>query len=106
MEGHQRRATVTVDMPSVTVRTNERLLRFAFENVIENAVEHTDGAEPRVEIRGSQTGTGVRIRVLDDGPGIPESERAVLEREREDPRTPPVSDSGGPSGPSKRSAEP
>jgi signal transduction histidine kinase len=85
VETRRGQATVTIDAPPVTVQTNERLLLFALENVVENAVEHTDSAEPRVEIRGSVTGTGVRVRVLDDGPGIPESEREVLETGREEP---------------------
>lgn len=85
METRREEATATIDVPAVTVRTNERLLTFALENVVENAVQHTDSADPRVEIRGSVTETGVRIRVLDDGPGIPESEREVLETGREEP---------------------
>ena len=85
VETRQGQATVAIDVPPVTVQTNERLLMFALENVVENAVEHTDSPEPRVKIRGSVTATGVRIRVLDDGPGIPESEREVLETGREEP---------------------
>lgn len=85
MDTRQGQATVTIDVPSVTMRTNRRLLTFALEGVVENAVEHTDSANPRVEIRGSVTETGVRLEVFDDGPGIPESEREVLETGREDP---------------------
>jgi PAS domain-containing protein len=78
-------ATVTVEVPPVTVRTNERVLAFALETVVENAVTHNDSPDPRVEVRGSVTETGVRVRVADDGPGIPRSERAVIEAGQEDP---------------------
>lgn len=71
--------TVSIDVPVVTIRTDERLLKFMLKNVIENAIEHNDSSEPRVDIRGSTTEHGVRIEVADNGPGIPKSERAVLE---------------------------
>jgi signal transduction histidine kinase len=85
VETRRGQATVAIDVPAVTVQTNERLLQFALENVIENAVEHTDSVDPRIEVRGSVTPTGFRLRILDDGPGIPESEREVLETGREEP---------------------
>jgi signal transduction histidine kinase len=72
------RTTVSIDTPRSTVRLSEQLLTFAVTNLVENAVEHNDSPEPRVEVRGSVTTTSVELRVVDDGPGIPESERAVL----------------------------
>jgi len=52
-------------------------------NVVENAVEHNPAAEPRVWIRTTRTDGEVRVRVADDGPGIADHERAVLERGNE-----------------------
>ena len=54
-----------------------------FHNVVENAVEHNPAAEPRVWIRATRTDGEVRVRVADDGPGIADYERAVLERGNE-----------------------
>jgi signal transduction histidine kinase len=78
-------ADVTVEVPPVQVRLNEGLFRFALGNLIENAIEHNDTPDPRVEIRGTATDAGIELVVADDGPGIPESELAVLESGREDP---------------------
>ncbi len=78
-------ATSSIDAPSVTVQTNEQLFRFVLKNAVENAVEHNDGSEPAVEIRVRTTEDSVRIHVVDNGPGIPESERAVLETGEESP---------------------
>lgn len=41
-------------------------------NLIENAVRHAGSA---ISIRGLQSERRVQIRVVDDGPGIPEGER-------------------------------
>jgi len=76
-------ASVSVDLPELSVAVDAELCRFALRNVVENAVVHNDGAEPRVEVRGAETETGVRLVVADDGPGIPESERSVIERRSE-----------------------
>ncbi|PSP81086.1 hypothetical protein BRC81_01470 [Halobacteriales archaeon QS_1_68_20] len=65
----------------LTVGANPRVLRPIVANLIENAVEHNDAADPRVEIRatrepGAET---VSLTVVDNGPGIPDQEREVLE---------------------------
>jgi len=77
-------ASVTVEVPSVMVRLDPGLFRFALGNLVENAFEHTETPEPRVEIRGCVTETTIELSVADDGPGIPESELAVLESGSED----------------------
>ena len=48
------------------------------EELLDNAVKHTDRPRPRVEVVITGSGDGVSIRIRDDGPGIPERERAVL----------------------------
>lgn len=87
MDKRSEQATVTIEVSPVTIRTNTGLLNFALENIVENAVEHNDSPDPQVEIQSSVTGTCVQIRVEDNGPGIPESERAVLATGREDSLT-------------------
>jgi len=58
-----------------TVTGSRTLLATLVANLVENAVRHGDaGDEVRVGV--GRTGDGVVLEVLDDGPGIPESERA------------------------------
>jgi signal transduction histidine kinase len=77
-------------------------LRLAVESVCENACEHNDADDPRVDVsvevveragtgagNGDSTGSGpaegalVRIRVADNGPGLPEGDRAAIREGRE-----------------------
>ena len=76
-------ASISVEIPDLSVTVDADLFQFALQNVIENAIVHNDGASPRVEITGSETETGVRVVVADDGPGVPESELAVIDRRSE-----------------------
>ncbi|WP_435062176.1 histidine kinase N-terminal 7TM domain-containing protein [Halobaculum sp. EA56] len=55
------------------------------ENVVENAAEHNDAEEPWVRVRATRDDGAVRVRVVDNGPGIADHERAVLERGNETP---------------------
>ena len=56
----------------------------AIGELVENAIEHSDAERPsvRIEVRPDDRGR-VRVRVLDDGPGIPAAEREVLLFERD-----------------------
>jgi signal transduction histidine kinase len=76
-------AVVTVDVPSVSLAVDQELLRFALRNVLENAIEHNDTPDPRVEIRAERTDTGLTLTVADDGPGVPASEQQVIATESE-----------------------
>ncbi|MFW6384068.1 MAG: ATP-binding protein [Halodesulfurarchaeum sp.] len=60
--------------PVVTVEANE-MLSAVFRNLINNAVQHNDRAVPEVTISSAVTDEQVRIRVADNGPGIPEAQR-------------------------------
>jgi PAS domain S-box-containing protein len=72
-------ATIEADLPeSAPVRASS-VLELAIEEVVENAVVHSDRDEPVVEVAGTTGPDGVAIEVHDDGPGIPEEEVAVLE---------------------------
>ncbi|TKX72409.1 ATP-binding protein [Halorubrum sp. GN11GM_10-3_MGM] len=72
-------ADVTLTAPDVMVNIDPERCRYVIDHLVENAVEHNDGESPRVVVRVERTGTDIRLVVADDGPGIPESERAVIE---------------------------
>ena len=61
-------------------------LRLALEELVENAAVHGSGA-PTVELRAERfdptSGEWVDLLVIDDGPGIPEAERAAVTGERD-----------------------
>ncbi|MFW5949047.1 MAG: histidine kinase N-terminal 7TM domain-containing protein [Halolamina sp.] len=82
------RSGVTVEStlpPSVAAVADEAALATALVNLLENAVEHNEAAQSRVRVRVEDRDGTVRIRVADNGPGIPEEEREVLRRETETP---------------------
>lgn len=71
---------VETALPTVQVRAGGSL-RTAVRHLIENAVEHTD--TDRVRITGEVDGDTLTLSVADDGPGVPETERAILTGERD-----------------------
>lgn len=75
-------ATIEVDVHDrPTVHASDGL-DLAVENVIENAVVH-GGDAVTVRVTVESTDGMPRVRIADDGPGIPEAEVEVLERETE-----------------------
>ncbi len=58
----------------VLVRGHPDELLRAFTNLVDNAVKY--GGEARLSMEGSPR--GVRVRVVDSGPGIPEAEREAM----------------------------
>ncbi|MEF8813849.1 MAG: PAS domain-containing sensor histidine kinase [Halovenus sp.] len=77
--------TFEYDVPAVTV-TGIRDLGCAFENLVENAVEHasTDGPVT-LGIHASVRDETVTVAISDDGPGIPQQEVAVIASGQETP---------------------
>lgn len=58
----------------------DELLGRALRNVLANAVDHNDRADPDVEVRVAVEGDAVQVTVADEGPGIsPERREAVFE---------------------------
>lgn len=75
-------AGIETDVPGgLAVRATDDL-DIAITELVENAVEHND-ATPSVRVSAESVGGEVEIRVADDGPGIPERERAAVTGERE-----------------------
>jgi signal transduction histidine kinase len=60
------------------------LITTAVANVVENAIEHNDADDPRVEVStatvNQEEGEFVELRIADNGPGIPNNEVLALER--------------------------
>jgi signal transduction histidine kinase len=77
---------VTTAVPAEsTLPLDDRVLRVVLENVVENACEHNDANEPIVVVSADRSDGRYRIAVSDNGPGIPEMERSVIDAGTEDP---------------------
>jgi signal transduction histidine kinase len=72
-------ATIRTDLLDVAVPGKEHALEIAFEELLENALEHTGGPNPEVTVTVSRpTNQRVAVSIADDGPGLPETERQVI----------------------------
>ncbi|MCE7030346.1 sensor histidine kinase [Jiella avicenniae] len=70
---------VARDLDRVDVEGDEELLTQLLANLIENAINHVP-APGRIEITLRRAGDRVHLDVADDGPGVPEAERAKIFR--------------------------
>ncbi|RMB13293.1 PAS domain S-box protein [Haloplanus aerogenes] len=76
-------ADITVTQPrDVRVKATTDVRR-AVEELVTNAVIHSDRESPTVTVDVTIEGDEVAVSVADDGPGIPEMERKILTSERE-----------------------
>jgi PAS domain S-box-containing protein len=64
--------SVTGEIPNVEVVAND-MLQSVFRNLLKNAIQHNDQAEPTVTVSAERTDGHVDVRIADDGPGIAES---------------------------------
>lgn len=72
----------------VMIVATQSELRFVLRNLITNAVEHNQSANPKVWVQitdRSEEKNPLEIAVLDNGPGIPEIERKALLSSQETP---------------------
>ena len=70
-------ATIPTDVPAGLTAPVTEALSPVLDNLIENAIEHHD-ADATVRVDAERDGDRVRLRVLDDGPGIDSKTRAEL----------------------------
>ena len=72
-------AVITTEdqIPGTQVRGNE-LLEAVFQNLIHNAVVHNDKQKPKVRISTRIDEETTTIRVADNGPGIPDTQKETI----------------------------
>jgi signal transduction histidine kinase len=78
-------ATVEVRTSVPDAATCDAGVRPALAALVDNAVEHSDRDTPHVELDAETEAGRLTVRVADDGPGIPEAERAALSQSEEGP---------------------
>lgn len=78
-------ATITLDRPAQARVQAHHHIGDAVEELIENAIQHNDSANPHVRVNVEKKAEMVSVTVADNGPGIPQVERVVLERKTETP---------------------
>lgn len=72
-------ADVSVTAPESACVIASPKLSEAVVELVKNAIDHHDGPSPSVDVVVTADDTSVELSVVDDGPGMPEMERAVLE---------------------------
>jgi len=71
-------ATIETDLPDGAMVTANAGIRSVVDNLLENAVEHNDADDPRVDVAVTIEGDTVRLTVTDNGPGIPDDLKESL----------------------------
>ena len=71
-------STVETDLPERAPVVANAGLQSIVDNLLENAAEHNDADEPRIEVSIESVGEDVRLTVSDNGPGIPDGRKASL----------------------------
>lgn len=64
---------------------HEELFVIAVRNIIENAMEHNDAAQPCVSVVINKKSESTQVRIEDNGPGVPQIEQEVFQSETESP---------------------
>lgn len=70
-------ATFETDLPDEQIVLADATLDLAVQNLIENAIEHTDGAA-HVQVSVTESDSEATLTVEDNGPGIPSETLAVI----------------------------
>lgn len=80
------RITTSVPDEPAVVTSDPALIENVLTELLENAVVHNDTETPAVEVvLDAGTADGVVVRIVDDGPGIPDHELEPIHRETEAP---------------------
>ncbi|WP_367996660.1 PAS domain-containing sensor histidine kinase [Haloferax volcanii] len=79
-------ATIRLRPGEQTVLASAHSLSLALDELVQNAIVHNDEDDPVVTVASRRiSGERVEITVEDNGPGIPQTEREILERGEETP---------------------
>ena len=65
------------EIPDVSVEANE-MLSSVFRNILENAVRHNDKETPAITVSHEEDSGVVRIRIADNGPGVPDDQKEQI----------------------------
>ncbi|WP_299262828.1 PAS domain-containing sensor histidine kinase [Halorientalis sp.] len=65
------------ELPDARVAA-DGMLSSVFRNLLNNAVQHNDGQSPTVTVSAARDGDVVRVRVTDDGPGVPDTQKKAI----------------------------
>lgn len=76
--------TVSMDLPETLPAMSAPRLEMALLELLDNAAKHA-GEEPTIDILGERSAGRTVLRITDDGPGLPDQERVVLESGEETP---------------------
>lgn len=77
-------ATVELSVSDQVVVGATSQIRTAIKELLKNAIEHNDSETPYAHVAVSETASGAVVRITDNGPRIPEMERAILLGEKEE----------------------
>jgi PAS domain S-box-containing protein len=72
-------ASISAEVPAdLSVRANDKL-QIVLRSLLDNAIRHNDGQNPRATVSAQELDpTTVEVAVVDNGPGIPESEQRLI----------------------------
>jgi len=72
--------TVTTDIPEETTARADDMLGNLLGNVLDNAVEHNDTAQPHLDVSVTERDRFVVVRIADNGPGVPDEQKETIFR--------------------------
>jgi PAS domain S-box-containing protein len=78
-------ADISTVVPDEAPARVHETFELALEELVENAVVHSDREQPRVEVTVGVDDADVEVCVADDGPGLGETDRRALRRGTESP---------------------
>ena len=78
-------AKIRTTLPASAPACAHETFELALNELVENAVVHSDRPTPTVEVSVTERSDAVEIRVVDDGPGLDETDRQALLRGAESP---------------------
>lgn len=77
------KATADVSVPDTAPARAHDVVPIGIEELIKNAIEHTPEPSTTVMVQVVENDETVTVSVADEGPGIPEEERQLFERDQE-----------------------